>query len=304
MLWNEIEPKIRPTVEKLANRQREDLPKVLVIGGLLSAPALGFVFSVGRGAFLVIGTIVALVVCLGGVYAIFHYFRNQDFKEKVVPTIVEAICPGATYSAKGTFDKNIIQNSRLYDMRWGEIYRCEDTIRGKVDKTDFVYSEVRLSHMQSSGKATYEVIDFQGFAFEADFNKYFNGTTVVTTQRFSLTGKVGFLSDLQRIHMEDPRFEKTYTTYATDDQEARYILSPALMERILSMHESFRTQLGDEEISISFNGSRMLIMVPSKTDRFEVKYDMEGVKKDVMAFALLVDIVNQLNLNLRIWTKE
>ena len=30
----------------------------------------------------------------------------------------------------------------------------------------------------------------------------------------------------------------------------------------------------------------------------------ESVKKDFLALALMIDIVEQLNLNLRIWTKE
>jgi len=164
---------------------------------------------------------------------------------------------------------------------------------------------MKLSHTQSNGKTTTEVTDFEGFAFEADFNKYFQGHTVLSSEKFHLMGQVGgFLSDMDHIELEDVTFNSRYRTYTTSDQEARYILTPALQQRILQMEDTLRTYAGAKELSMSFHGSRLLIMVQSSADRFEVKYDLNGVRNDFMAFCVLVDIIEMLNLNLRIWTKE
>lgn len=299
--WTDIEPQIREVIDKMKQHNQSLLPRMLGLGTLISVLLMILLVRLFGG----FGIILALVAGFGSIFYYYYHQRNKEYKAQVVPKMVEAICPGATYSPQGTFDKNIIRASRLYDVSWGEHYKNEDTIRGKVDKTDFVYSEVTLSHTQSNGKTSYEVIDFQGFVFEADFNKHFPGTTIVTSHRFTLTGNFnGLFSDMKRCHLEDVDFEHAYCTYATNDQEARYILSPALQQRILNMHHQFCTQLGDKELSISFHEGRMLIMVPSKKDRFEVKSDIEGVKQDFLALALMIDIVEQLNLNLRIWTKE
>ena len=97
---------------------------------------------------------------------------------------------------------------------------------------------------------------------------------------------------------------RLYTTYTTNDQEARYILTPALQQRIMEMNKVFSTQLGDKHLSMSFRGSRLLIAVPSKTNRFEVKFNLAEVKKDLLALSTMIDVIEQLNLNLRIWSKE
>lgn len=57
-------------------------------------------------------------------------------------------------------------------------------------------------------------------------------------------------------------------------------------------------------MGISFYDDKMMILLDSNTDHFEVKYNLESVKKDLMALSLLCDIVEQMNLDLRIWSKE
>lgn len=299
-LWFQVEPKIRAGIEALAERKRESKSKIAIYGSLIGVLMLIITLPIAG----VFGLLIALAIGYGGVYMYYRYRHNQQYKAEIVPILVDAICPGATYSPKGTLDKEIIQVSKLYNAGWGESFSNEDTIRGKVGKTDFVYGEVTLSHTESNGKQTRTVIDFKGFVFEADFNKYFNGLTLLSSEKLRLTTQIGLFSSLKRCKLEDVDFEKRYKTYTTNDQEARYILSPALQQRIMQMNDTFRSQLGDAEINISFHDSRMLIMVPSQTDRFEIKYTVEGVKQDLLALTVLIGIVQQLNLNLRIWTKE
>ena len=311
-LWSQVEPQIKANIEALAKRKSADTLRILIGGTMLTILLLiitmSFALNVAHDCppfIIILSLLISFGIGYGSIYAYYRNKHSQQYKAEVVPVLLKTICPGATYHPKGALDKEVIKSSHLYNVSWGERYKNEDTICGKVDKTDFIYSEVTLSHTQSNGKSSHEVIDFKGFVFEADFNKYFNGLTIVTSKHVMLTGDaVGLFSSLNRCKLEDVNFENRYKTYTSNDQEARYILSPALQQRILAMNDTFRTQLGDSELSISFHDSRMLIMVPSRTDRFEVKYNMEGVKKDFLALTVKIDIVNQLNLNLRIWTKE
>lgn len=297
--WESVEPKIQEVLDELVNKKKADWPFVFMTGG-----GGGLLLSCLIACFIGYSTIFLVIALFIGMLVAYFYKeskRNEIYKQKVMPRLLELVCPGATYNPKGDMPYRVISSSKL--LRTGLDYHNEDTIRGKVGNTDFVYGEAKFSHMEGTGKNRHEVIDFKGFVFEADFNKDFNGITVLSSQGFKLWSNVVF-SKFSRCHLEDARFENKYRTYATDDQQARYILTPALQERIMNMNHTFSKELGDSDLSMSFHDSRMLIMVPSHTNRFEVKYTAAGVKKDYLALTLMIDIVDMLNLNLRIWSKE
>lgn len=300
--WLQAEPLIRQKVEELQQEKKNADGKTFLFGPLLGLVLVLFVSSVA--GFHPLALIVCIAVGCIIVYCIQHHRINTEYKRIVVPQLVEVICPGATYHAEGDFPKELIKESDLYPAGWGEHYKNEDTIRGKVGSTDFQYGEMTLSHTQSNGKSTIEVIDFKGFAFEADFNKYFQGHTVLSSERLHLMGQVGLFSSMKHISLEDVVFNDHFRTYSSNDQEARYILTPALQQRILKMEETLRLEAEGRSLSMSFLGSRLLIMVQSSADRFEVKYDFESIRKDFISFCCLLDIIEMLNLNLRIWTKE
>lgn len=302
-LWTQVEARVREKVAEVENSKSQSNMDALIYGIFLGL-ALTLVVTCVSGTFSFWFVIVCFIIgwIFFGIY--YHNKRNKQYKAQVMPIIVEAICPGATYNPEGTLSMDMIKASRLYDCGWGEKFTNEDTIRGKVDKTAFAYGEVELYHMQQSGKTTVKVTDFKGFVFEADFNKYFNGITLLSSEKLRLATHLGLFSGLSRCTLENVNFEDEFRTYTNNDQEARYLLTPALQERILKMFQTFKRDLGSWDLSISFHDNCMLIMVPSRENRFEVKYSVEDVKKDFFALQMMIEIVEQLNLNLRIWTKE
>lgn len=301
-LWSNVEQQIAEVIQQLNEAKAQSNKKTKKI--LLTTAAILAVLSLVRILHPLVALGILLVFWLSLLYY-YRYKRNVVYKTKVVPQLVQTVCPGATYSAKGTLTKDIFKGAGMYRTGWGEEFKNEDTIRGKVGETDFVYGEVELYHMQQTGKSAVKVVDFKGFIFEADFNKYFQGVTMLTSDiGFMSKTQPGIFSKMKRCIMEDVNFERMYNTYSTNDQEARYILTPALQHRIMEMNRTFATQLGDKHLSISFRANRMLIAVPSDTDRFEVKYDLDSVKRDLLAISVMIDVIEQLNLNLRIWSKE
>lgn len=303
LLWNNVEQQIDETIEQLVQQKSSYAAKSLKLALLLGGVVTLFCFIPG-GLYPLIGLGTFLLVWLiCWLYSI--HKLNTRYKSQVMPKLLQTVCPGAIYEPKGTLTKDIFKGAEMYPTGWGEKFENEDTIRGKVGKTDFVYGEVELYHMQSTGKSAVKVVDFKGFVFEADFNKHFNGTTMLTSEKGFLSNVgPGLFSKMKRCKLEDVDFERLYTTYTTNDQEARYILTPALQQRIMEMNKVFSTQLGDKHLSMSFRGSRLLIAVPSKTNRFEVKFNLAEVKKDLLALSTMIDVIEQLNLNLRIWSKE
>lgn len=62
-------------------------------------------------------------------------------------------------------------------------------------------------------------------------------------------------------------------------------------------------------ITISFRDSTILVAIPDSKNRFEADVwsslsDMSILKSDFAVLQSLLDIVDELNLNTRIWSKE
>ena len=107
-----------------------------------------------------------------------------------------------------------------------------------------------------------------------------------------------------RVKLENPDFEKTFDVYSTDQIEARYLLSPSMMERLLALDREF-----NKNITISFRDSNILIAIPESRNHFEASIwkpmdDLSQLKNDFSMIHALVSIVEDLNLNTRIWSKK
>ncbi len=124
-----------------------------------------------------------------------------------------------------------------------------------------------------------------------------------------------------QVHLENQELESVYDIYSTDQTEARYILTTTLLDRLQSFHE--RT---DRNLFISFFDSRIHFAIPFQKDLFDV--ESENVNRVLLAdpenfvnkvaemvddvdvysyyrdLLFITDIVDEFNLNTRIWSKE
>lgn len=69
----------------------------------------------------------------------------------------------------------------------------------------------------------------------------------------------------EEVKLEDVVFSKKWNVFATDQIEARYLLTPALMERILKVKKLFHGR----SIEFSFFDNKLLIAVHTSKDMFE-----------------------------------
>lgn len=102
------------------------------------------------------------------------------------------------------------------------------------------------------------------------------------------------------VRLENVGFEKEFVVYADDQNNARYILTPVIMERILTL----RKKSGDI-IYISFIGSKVYVALSFKKDYFEPRVfsslvDFSEIQTIYEIIYLTIGIVEDLNLNTRI----
>ena len=149
---------------------------------------------------------------------------------------------------------------------------------------------------------------FKGLFFHADFNKNFQGRTYVVPEVrgglkvFSSVGGMAQRGD--RVKLEDPEFEKIYEVYGTDQIESRYILTPAIMQAMTAIKKEL-----DTFVYFSFIEERVYCAMYFNKNLFEPRImksgvNFEDIEKMYKLFATNALIINELNLNTRIWTKD
>ncbi|MCS7209532.1 MAG: DUF3137 domain-containing protein [Fimbriimonadales bacterium] len=319
----ELEPMLRELEQDRTQKVSQFVRIALwsaVIGGVLSLGLM--LYGVGAWAFAPL--VIALIV-IGVVYASKAEEWRKAFKWRVMTRLVKYINPNLEYHPERYITPQEYELSMLYhNSPTPDRYRGEDLIEGVVDKTDIRLSELHTEYKQvtydSRGRRQeHWVTIFRGLFISADFHKHFQGVTLVlpdTEQSWlggfgqwlqSLSAKIGSQPG-ELVKMEDPEFEKLFKVFSTDQIEARYILTPSLIRRIVE----FRNKT-NAPIRLSFIASRVFVAIPTRHDHFEppslfapanrlLEPDTIAQYFEEIRFALAV--VDELNLNTRIWTKR
>nr|WP_315246480.1 DUF3137 domain-containing protein [uncultured Flavobacterium sp.] len=277
---------------------------ILLVGLFIRFPALG-----------IIGCLVPLII------GIVMYFRIEDdavkyklaYKTTVVGTALKDINETLIITPLSGLPEYEFISSELFTTE-PDRYKTQDLISGTVDKTSFWFAEVHAEYKterqtKNRTETEWHTI-FEGIVFVADFNKNFTVSTIVRPKNFGNAARSWFSKNLfnvnsdELVQLENIDFDNKFVTYSQNQIEARYILTPAMMERILDLNSK-----SDETISISFIHSKMYIAFPLSYNYFEAPIHKTLLVPDLLTDDLSIvqfmqDIVHELDLNTRIWGKE
>ncbi|MDF3025801.1 MAG: galanin [Fluviicola sp.] len=270
---------------------------------MLAALITGGVILVGSAIFLGIG------------YNRFYKHFKEQFKGKVIPAVVKFVDERLSYDPNlGLMDK--YAESKIFTQRYDR-HKAEDTISGKFDLTDFAFGEIHTEYKtvttdKNGRRQEHWHTIFKGMFFVSDFHKNFHGETMIDMDFMErYLGKLGrkfqqwnSSRDGDLVKLENPEFEKKFAVYSTDEQECRYILTPSMMERLLEMSKKLNFK-----ISISFRNNQVYIAVFNNMDLFEPSVFGSLLKEEdykiiITILKSMTGIIEDLNLNTRIWTKE
>lgn len=313
-----FQTELMPVLLPLEERRKELLQKMgLACGVVIVAAIIIALIFVGQGGGFISLVIVAIIgialVAIGFNVMTSAYVR--DFKNQVIGQIVHYVGPQLTYRPESGISIEQFRSSGIFCQRIDR-YSYEDLVQGYVDKTDIAFCELHAEYKTETrnskgNRQTHWHTLFKGLFFIADFNKHFHGNTYVLPDTAEkVLGRFGQMlqgfgkSHGELVKLEDPVFEREFAVYSDDQVEARYILSPALMRRMVE----FRRKAGGN-VYFSFGGGNVNIAISSKKDRFEPRIfktvlDIELAREFMDALQSAVGIVDELNLNTRIWTKE
>lgn len=182
--------------------------------------------------------------------------------------------------------------------------KFEDRLTGRRNDTEFEFFEAHLEEKRtttdSKGRTrTTWVTVFRGQCLVANFHKQFKGVTKVYRDAGALNflKKLGQMGKGQRVKLEDPVFEKAFEVYSTDQIEARFILTPDFMERLVGLERTFKGR----QVRCAFSGGCMFLACEGKNllepGSMHRKMDDLGrvreILQDFAAIFLLIDAMSQ-----------
>ena len=245
----------------------------------------------------------------------------------VVQKVVTYFGEGFKYHRKQHVSRTEVNGSLIFPNTADEL-NGEDLVEGRLGDTNFYFSEITADKVYSGtnrqGRRTKENVRFfRGVFFVADFPKTLAGTTIMRPKDFSwreagaaFKGKLssGYKVDgrldegqkqeeLAQIHLESEDLEAIYNFYSTDQVEGRYVFTPALMDRVKMLSQSW-----GQQVFMAFQGSRLYMALPVANGLFEPPMDkMENMDaRDALKHVFrdmnqLIGIVEDLRLDRQIW---
>lgn len=334
------EKSILPDLKTLAERHKRFLERHNKSNSSLSSlpffcgAAIGFyLLSLGTHGFIVFIIMAFSLFISLMMYGVFakdkgegiHFLR--EYKAATVEKLVHFINLGFSYSMEKCIPRPVFMESGLF----GEaptLYEGDDHVSGIIGDTKIEFSELNTSYVYTSSKGKRQGSIFKGIFFVADFNKNFQGKTVVLPDvAESIFGNVlgqglqSVTKEGELVKLEDPEFEKYFVVYSTDQVEARYILSTSLMERMVKFREkagvggAFCASFVNSKIYIAFpHEGKIIKKIFNKTpgefkgffepDLSRPIVDFETIREYYEDLRLMMGIVEELNLNTRIWSRQ
>lgn len=181
----------------------------------------------------------------------------------------------------------------------------EDHFEGDFTGVGFDLFEALAKVRRKRGKSETVETVFSGLLARFNFPKSFQGSTVVLTDAGLFNWAKDFSQKGERVALEDPVFEKTFQVYSSDQVEARYLLTPTFMQRLLDIRDVFPKS----KIQAAFHGTYLYLSIDAKGSGrselgfFDVKDLSQPIsqQRSIQIFEkelqIFEDIVDGLNLD-------
>jgi len=224
-------------------------------------------------------------------------YLRFNYKKYVLQKAIDFYFDEFEYIEEQKISASVLIESQLFPKNINDVYG-EDFMRFNLDRTGIMFCETEVR----AGKRQV----FKGVFMVSTFNKYFKSKTFVMprlSSNFLQRIKKQLSRQLEEIRFEDVRFNERFHTISSDQQDARYILTPAMMSHL----SDYRDKLG-MDVSFAFVENRLYCSIPLKKDLFEHRLfkpmDRDFIVESLQPVLLFTDIVSDLELNLRIWSKK
>ena len=299
-----FETVLKPDLQKLEDYRlkRMSVFKWFRNSAIITGIIVLIIFFLVDNHVIIAFSILALVFTLGLCYETLTKTNLQlikEYKNRVLPKILEFINPECRYIPNQKIAKTVLSKSLLFP-REVNIVKGEDYMQFRINDVDIMFCESEVYGYRPGYKM------FDRIFISATFNKEFTSRTFIFPEKttgFFRKLRFRILGASYNVKLEDPEFEKEFIVLGEDQVESRYILTTSLMQRILEYKKKVKA-----EMAFSFIQNRLYCTIPDARNLFEPAIfdsflDFSFILKSYEPIILYTAIVNDLNLNLRIWSK-
>jgi hypothetical protein len=175
----------------------------------------------------------------------------------------------------------------------------EDCFDGSHHGCKFAFYEGHLENKVQSKNGTRWVTVFRGQLIRIAFPKKFLGTTIIRRDRGMFNFMQRWMSTLQHVGLGDSRLEKAFEVYSSDQVEARYLIHPVFMERLLELETAFK----GKNLRGAFAEGDLLIAIEGG-DKFEVGSMFSNLNDIARARTIVGDVAEIMRLIDAVLTAE
>ncbi len=250
------------------------------------------------------------VIIISVIGMIFSYFKMKKSRKEFDYTTksqlyrkIVSFYPELEYHPFNGINNSTITESKLFP--YFDKLKSEDYIEGQYKSIKINLSQIELikiiPRQKTINNHTVTVNEeesiFNGLFFITSLNKKFSSTTyVIPNQIIKIFN--GLPSHLKRVTLEDATFESEFDVYSDNQIEARYLLTPSFMERLLKLN--YNTPLrccftnGRLFLALSMEGDFMPNLALNET------VDYQKIKQVIQQLDILFETVDTLKLDMNI----
>ena len=192
--------------------------------------------------------------------------------------------------------KQEVANLKLFSKN--NIFYCDDLIKGVYNGLNVCIGDIKLEYKSTTSTSSTPDTVFNGVLVCCDSNKNFKSTTVIKKEEGALVNSLYAPDGLEKVKLEDPIFEESFEAYSNDQIEARYLLTTAFMERLLTAQKKLKTT-----VTCSFENGKMYIAINIDKNWFDVDIiqnsltDLKTYQKILMDLITVLSVIEVLRID-------
>jgi hypothetical protein len=178
---------------------------------------------------------------------------------------------------------DVLRDLALLD-RWDDA-KYEDLWTGHLRGSAFTLYEARQTRGAGKNRRT----TFSGQVIRIAFPKKFLGVTVVNRDNVRRFRKDGF----EKVGLESSEFERIFEVYGTDQVEARFLVHPVFMERLIGVEaatrgRNIRCAFLEGDLLVAIEGGNLFEVV----EVFKTVPNREKTRQGVRQLTEIVGLIN------------
>ncbi len=283
---------LKPTLAALEAKRKKAFSNLVIAGTVVAAIIVALLVLAENEDLAIVAGLVGLCV-LG-----YFFYKLSDAIHGAKLSVLPVVCNFLEFDYSSSPRVNLLGRFRHLSLlpSYDEEKR-EDEISGSLQEVQFWLQEVKLIDVDHDEDGESRTTVFRGLICYFDFHKNFSGTTI---GRKDYTALGNLFTDVftkgERVKLEDPDFERNFQVFSNDQVEARYLLSPRFMERMLRLIRVSNVN----DIQFAFDSGKLYLTLESSKKFFEGggnKLDSRAYVQNIINdVGLIFDVVKTLNL--------